>query len=48
VFDSFTLVGAVDFEESEGDRLVIAPQSRQVRSEYPLYGGIQNYPDSRP
>ena len=48
VFDSFTLVGAVDFDKSEGDRLVIAPQSRQVRSEYPLYGGIQNFPDVRP
>jgi hypothetical protein len=45
VLDTFTLVGAVDFDKSEGDRLVIAPQSRQVRSEYPLYGGIQNYPD---
>jgi hypothetical protein len=48
VFDSFTLVGAVDFDKSEGDRLVIAPESRQVRSEYPLYGGIQNFPDARP
>ncbi len=48
VLDSFTLVGAVDFDKSEGDRLVIAPQSRQVRSEYPLYGGIQNFPDLRP
>jgi Peptidase family M23 len=48
VFDSFTLVGAVDLDKSEGDRLVIAPQSRQVRSAYPLYGGIQNYPDLRP
>jgi hypothetical protein len=45
VFDSFALVGAVDFDASNEDRLVIAPQSRQVRSEYPLYGGIQNYPD---
>jgi hypothetical protein len=45
VFDSFTLVGAIDFDASKGDRLIIAPQSRQVRSEYPLYGGIQNYPD---
>jgi hypothetical protein len=45
VFDSFTLAGAVDFDASKGDRLVIAPQSRQVRSEYPLYGGIQNFPD---
>ena len=48
VFDSFTLVGAVDFDKSEGDRLVIAPQSRQVRSEYPLYGGILNFPELRP
>jgi hypothetical protein len=48
VFDSFTLVGAVDFDKSEGDRLIITPQPRQVRSEYPLYGGIQNYPDSPP
>ena len=44
VFDSFTLVGAVDFAASKGDRLVIVPDSRQVRSAYPLYGGIQDYP----
>jgi hypothetical protein len=48
VLDSFTLVGAIDFDKSEGDQLVIAPQSRQVRSEYPLYGGILNFPDLRP
>ena len=28
VFDSFTLVGAVDFDTSEGDRLVIVPDPR--------------------
>jgi hypothetical protein len=44
VFDSFTAVGTVDFDVSEGDRLVILPHSREVRSAYPLYGGIQNYP----
>jgi hypothetical protein len=44
VFDSFALVGAVDFDKSQGDRVVIAPQSRQVRSEYPLYGGVLNLP----
>ena len=44
VFDSFTLVGAVDFDASKEDRLVIAPQSRQVQSEYPLYGGVLNLP----
>ena len=48
VFDTFTLAGVVDFDKSEGDRLVITAQSRQVRSEYPLYGGIQNFPDLRP
>ena len=44
VFDSFTLVGAVDLDASKGDRLVILPQSRQVRFAYPLYGSIQDYP----
>src|SRR5215831_5876429 len=44
VLDSFTLVGAIDFDASKGDRLVMLPDSRQVRSAYPLYGGIQNYP----
>jgi hypothetical protein len=34
----------LDFDASEPDRLVILPDSRQVRSTYPLYGGIQNYP----
>jgi hypothetical protein len=44
VFDSFILDGAVDFDVSEGDRLVILPQSREVRSAYPLYGSILNNP----
>ena len=44
VFDSFTLVGAVDFDASKEDKLVILPDSRQVRSAYPLYGGILNFP----
>ncbi len=44
VFDSFPLIGAVDFDASKGDRLVIQPDSRQVRFAYPLYGGIQNFP----
>jgi Peptidase family M23 len=44
VFGSFTLVGAIDFDASKGDRLVIVPDSRQVRFAYPLYGGIQDYP----
>ena len=44
VFDSFTLAGAIDFNASNGDRLVIMPDSRQVRFAYPLYGGIQNFP----
>jgi murein DD-endopeptidase MepM/ murein hydrolase activator NlpD len=44
VFDSFTLAGGVDFDSSKADRLVIVPESRQVRSAYPLYGGIQDFP----
>jgi murein DD-endopeptidase MepM/ murein hydrolase activator NlpD len=48
VLEGFTLAGAVDFDTSKADKLVIAPQSRLVRSGYPLYGGIQNFPDSRP
>jgi hypothetical protein len=44
VFDSFTLTGDVDFEASKGDKLVILPESREVRFAYPLYGGIQNFP----
>ncbi len=48
LFDSFTLVGAVDFDASKEDKLVIASQSRQLRSEYPLYGGIANFPDLQP
>jgi len=44
VFDSFTMVGAVDFDASEGDRVMMTPDSRQVRSAYPLVGSVQNYP----
>ena len=44
VIDNYTLVGTVDTKTSEADRLVITPDSKQVRSAYPLYGGIQNYP----
>ncbi len=44
VFDSFALVGAIDFDASKGDRLVVAPDSREVRAAYPLYGGIVNFP----
>ena len=44
VFDNFTLAGTVDFDASKGDHLVIAPDSRQLRSAYPLCGSIQNYP----
>jgi hypothetical protein len=44
VFDRFAMVGAVDFDTSEGDRVVIVPDLREVQRAYPLYGGIQNYP----
>ena len=44
VFENFTLAGAVDLGASKGDKLVILPESREVRLAYPLYGGIQNFP----
>jgi hypothetical protein len=44
VFDSFSLDGSVDFDTSKGDRLVIRPDAREVRSAYPLYGGILDFP----
>ena len=46
VLEQFTLVGAVNFETSTGDHLVIAPESRDVTRAYPLYGGILNIPES--
>jgi len=42
VLDSFPLVGALDFDVSKADRLLILPDWRQVRFAYPLYGGIEN------
>src|SRR5204863_6220574 len=43
VFDRYTLAGTVDLATAEGDTLVITPESRQVRSAYPLWGSIQNF-----
>lgn len=44
VIDSYTLAGRVDFKASKGDTLAVTPDSKQVRSVYPLYGSIQNFP----
>ena len=44
VIDSYTLAGTVDIKASQGDTLGVSPNSKQVRSAYPLYGGIQNFP----
>jgi hypothetical protein len=44
VFDRYTLAGTVDLAHSEGDDLLISPESRPVRAAYPLWGGIQNFP----
>ena len=44
VIDSYTLAGTVDFKASQGDTLAITPNSKQVRSVYPLHGSIQNFP----
>jgi hypothetical protein len=41
---SFAVVGVVDFDASEGDHVVIAPDARQLRSAYPLYGSLVNFP----
>jgi hypothetical protein len=45
VLQQFTLVGAVTFETSTGDHLVITPESRDVTGAYPLHGGILNIPE---
>src|SRR5215472_458536 len=44
LIDSYTLAGTVDFKASQGDTLPVTPNSKQVRSVYPLHGGIQNFP----
>jgi hypothetical protein len=44
VLSSFAVVGVVDFDASEGDHVVIAPDARQLRSAYPLYGSLVNFP----
>jgi len=38
------LVGTVDFKASQGNTLAVTSNSKQVRSVYPLYGSIQNFP----
>lgn len=44
VLDHYTLAGTVDIANAQGDELEISPESRQVRSTYPLWGSIQNFP----
>lgn len=44
VIDSYTVAGTVDFKASQGDTVAITSNSKQVRSVYPLYGSIQNFP----
>jgi hypothetical protein len=44
VFDRYTLAGTVDIANSPDNEIVIIPESRQVRSAYPLWGSIQNFP----
>jgi hypothetical protein len=44
VIDNYTLAGAVDFKASQGDTVALTSNLKQVRSAYPLYGGIQNFP----
>jgi len=44
VLYNFTVEGTIDFDTSEEEHLVIQSEARQVRSAYPLYGGIQDFP----
>jgi hypothetical protein len=44
VIDRYTLAGTVDVATAEASHLVISPESRQIRSAYPLWGGVQNFP----
>lgn len=44
VFDRYTLAGTVDIANAPDDEIVITPESRQVRSAYPLWGSIQDFP----
>ena len=44
VIDSYTFAGTVDFKASQADTVAITQNSKQVRSVYPLYGSIQNFP----
>lgn len=46
VIDHYTLAGTVDIANAQSDELVITPESRQLRSAYPLWGGIQNFPNT--
>jgi hypothetical protein len=44
VFDHYTLAGTVDIANATGDEILVSPESRPVRSAYPLWGSIQNFP----
>jgi hypothetical protein len=44
VLRSFGLTGTVDLASASGDTLTIAPESRQLRNAYPLYGTIVDLP----
>ena len=41
------VAGTVDIATAEADHLVISPDSWQVRSAYPLWAGIQNFPPTK-
>ena len=43
VIDEFTMVGTLDFDASEGDRLVITPASGILQEVYPLHGTVQDF-----
>ncbi len=43
VFDAFTKAGMIDFGASQADKVIMVPDSRHMRSAYPLYGSVLNY-----
>jgi hypothetical protein len=47
VFDRFTIVGAVNFDTSEGDRVVMYRISREVRLAYPPTAASRITPSTR-
>jgi len=46
VFERFTVVGTIDFADSTGDNLAIAPESKEASNAHPLYGAIVDFAEN--